>query len=184
MIRHTHVCADGWVCEEHTEQPEGHDGCDGIGMPCPICQPAGEKPRVSWDELYAAVGAAKAQAGSGLRPYNDFLGIEPIGDLWTLRQGERSLRCEVITHPMGWELRIWSGETFLRSQVCKTQDAVFDVMDKWRDEATAKQNFERMFITRAHAKTGYNVCKPAKKTGLHRTTLSRKMAAYKIRKSA
>ena len=35
-----------------------------------------------------------------------------------------------------------------------------------------------MFITRVLAKTDYNVCKAAKITGLHRNTLSRKMAAY------
>ena len=46
----------------------------------------------------------------------------------------------------------------------------------------AQREFERMFITRALAKTNYNVCKAAKMTGLHRNTLSRKMAAYKIKK--
>ena len=48
----------------------------------------------------------------------------------------------------------------------------------------AQREFERTFITRALAKTNYNVCKAAKITGLHRNTLSRKMAAYKIKKSA
>src|SRR5687767_9789140 len=27
-------CADGWICEDHPEQPMGHAGCDGAGMPC------------------------------------------------------------------------------------------------------------------------------------------------------
>ncbi|MBP6715366.1 MAG: histidine kinase [Acidobacteria bacterium] len=48
----------------------------------------------------------------------------------------------------------------------------------------AQREFERMFIARALAKSNYNVCKTAKITGLHRNTLSRKMASYKIRKSA
>ena len=48
----------------------------------------------------------------------------------------------------------------------------------------AQREFERVFITRALAKTNYNVCKAAKMTGLHRNTLSRKMTTYKIRKSA
>jgi DNA-binding NtrC family response regulator len=48
----------------------------------------------------------------------------------------------------------------------------------------AQKEFERTFITRALARTNYNVCKAAKITGLHRNTLSRKMSAYKIRKSA
>ena len=48
----------------------------------------------------------------------------------------------------------------------------------------AQREFERMFITRALAKTNYNVCKAAKLTGLHRNTLSRKIATYRIKRSA
>jgi DNA-binding NtrC family response regulator len=48
----------------------------------------------------------------------------------------------------------------------------------------AQKEFEKTFISRALAKTDYNVCKAAKMTGLHRNTLSRKMSAYRIRKSA
>jgi len=48
----------------------------------------------------------------------------------------------------------------------------------------AQREFERVFISRALAKTNYNVCKAAKMTGLHRNTLSRKMTTYKIKKSA
>jgi DNA-binding NtrC family response regulator len=48
----------------------------------------------------------------------------------------------------------------------------------------AQREFERMFITRALAKTNYNVCKAAKITGLHRNTLSRKIATYRSKRSA
>ena len=48
----------------------------------------------------------------------------------------------------------------------------------------AQREFERLFIIRALTKTNYNVCKAARMTGLHRNTLSRKMAAYKIKKRA
>ena len=48
----------------------------------------------------------------------------------------------------------------------------------------AQREFERVFLTRALAKTNYNVCKAAKITGLHRNTLSRKMASHKIKKQA
>ncbi|HEX5217200.1 MAG TPA: helix-turn-helix domain-containing protein [Vicinamibacterales bacterium] len=48
----------------------------------------------------------------------------------------------------------------------------------------AQREFERTFIQRALNKTNFNVCKAAKMTGLHRNTLSRKMTAYKIKKSA
>ena len=48
----------------------------------------------------------------------------------------------------------------------------------------AQREFERVFLTRVLAKANYNVCKAAKMTGLHRNTFSRKMAAYKIKKTA
>ncbi len=48
----------------------------------------------------------------------------------------------------------------------------------------AQREFEKMFITRALAKTNYNVCKAAKVTGLHRNTLSRKMSAYRIKRAS
>ena len=48
----------------------------------------------------------------------------------------------------------------------------------------AQREFERTFIQRALTKTNFNVCKAARMTGLHRNTLSRKIAEYKIKKSA
>jgi hypothetical protein len=27
-------CADGWVCEDHPDQPPQHDGCGAAGMLC------------------------------------------------------------------------------------------------------------------------------------------------------
>jgi DNA-binding NtrC family response regulator len=48
----------------------------------------------------------------------------------------------------------------------------------------AQREFEKMFISRALSKTNYNVCKAAKITGLHRNTLSRKIATYRIKRSA
>jgi len=48
----------------------------------------------------------------------------------------------------------------------------------------AQREFEKQFIARALAKSNFNVCKAAKMTGLHRNTLSRKIADYKIKKTA
>jgi DNA-binding NtrC family response regulator len=48
----------------------------------------------------------------------------------------------------------------------------------------AQREFERTFLTRVLAKTNFNVCKAARMTGIHRNTLSRKIAAYRIKKSA
>jgi DNA-binding NtrC family response regulator len=48
----------------------------------------------------------------------------------------------------------------------------------------AQREFERTFLTRVLAKTNFNVCKAARMTGIHRNTLSRKIATYRIKKSA
>jgi DNA-binding NtrC family response regulator len=63
-------------------------------------------------------------------------------------------------------------------------DLVQQMIDRGILFDDAQREFERVFLTRALAKTNYNVCKAAKITGLHRNTLSRKMASYKIRKHA
>ena len=42
-------CNDGWICEQHPEQGWPHDDCAGPGMPCAICQPPDERPRLPDD---------------------------------------------------------------------------------------------------------------------------------------
>ena len=61
---------------------------------------------------------------------------------------------------------------------------VQQMIDKGISYDDAQREFERVFISRALAKSDFNVCKAARITGLHRNTLSRKMSAYKIKKSA
>jgi DNA-binding NtrC family response regulator len=61
---------------------------------------------------------------------------------------------------------------------------VQQMIDRGISYEDAQKEFERVFISRALAKSAFNVCKAAKMTGIHRNTLSRKMSAYKIRKSA
>lgn len=61
---------------------------------------------------------------------------------------------------------------------------VQQLIDKGIPFDDAQREFERMFIARALAKTNHNVCKAARMTGLHRNTLSRKIAEYKIKKIA
>jgi hypothetical protein len=42
-----------------------------------------------------------------------------LGDAWTLRKGTKVARCVLVSHQLGWELRLMVGE--LRSQVCGRQ---------------------------------------------------------------
>jgi hypothetical protein len=37
MLRCLPCGGEGWVCEDHPDQPEGHDERCGAGMPCPAC---------------------------------------------------------------------------------------------------------------------------------------------------
>jgi len=48
----------------------------------------------------------------------------------------------------------------------------------------ALREFERRYISRVLAGTGFNMCRAAEALGIHRNTLSRKIEAYKIKKSA
>lgn len=116
-----------WVCEEHHDRPMGHEGCGGAGMPCPQCQIPGAKPRFQKDQPHA-----------GLRRYNDHAGPEPIGEMWKATLGTRTIRCAVATHRLGWELRLSVGDELMRSQVCKTQNQVFDASEAWQAEANQK----------------------------------------------
>ena len=52
-------------------------------------------------------------------------------------------------------------------------DLVQQMIDRGILFDDAQREFERVFLTRALAKTNYNVSKAAKMTGLHRTPLSR-----------
>jgi DNA-binding NtrC family response regulator len=61
---------------------------------------------------------------------------------------------------------------------------VQQMIDKGIRFEDAQREFERLYLARALARTNFNVCKAARMTGLHRNTLSRKMAEYKIKKSA
>ncbi len=48
----------------------------------------------------------------------------------------------------------------------------------------ANREFEKRFITHALSKADGNLCKAADLLGMHRNTLSRKIAEYRLRRSA
>ena len=77
-------------------------------------------------------------ATQGLRTFNSYAGPEPVGETWRLQKSGRVLRCELLTHALGWELKVWEGAELARSQVCKTQDHVFDQSAAWKAEAITK----------------------------------------------
>ena len=72
---------------------------------------------------------------SGMMRYNRGHGVQDMGNVWTLRKGEKRLVCTLHTHRLGWELRLWYGRELVRSQVCTTQDDVVSTAEKWKATA-------------------------------------------------
>jgi hypothetical protein len=73
-----------------------------------------------------------------LRPYDPVRRVEIIGDLWKVTKKDHTLRVELRTHPMGWELRALVASQMHRTQVCKTEADVHTTAEAWRTEATSK----------------------------------------------
>ena len=54
-----------------------------------------------------------------------------LGDAWTLRKGTKVARCRLVSHQLGWELRLLVGE-LLRSQVCRSSDEILTTPKSWK----------------------------------------------------
>jgi hypothetical protein len=63
-----------------------------------------------------------------------------LGDMWTLAKDGRQITCRLVSHPLGWELRLTltPGDMLLESKTCKVEREVFDTSDAWRERASAK----------------------------------------------
>jgi hypothetical protein len=73
-----------------------------------------------------------------LRQYDPIRKVEILGDLWSASRKTHTLRVELRTHPMGWELRGLVDAEMHRSAVAKTEDAVFETSNRWKAEAIEK----------------------------------------------
>jgi hypothetical protein len=73
-----------------------------------------------------------------LRPYDQHRKVEILGDLWRATRKDHTLRVQVRTHPMGWELRAFVGLDMHRSAVAKTEPEVHDTSEQWKAEALDK----------------------------------------------
>jgi hypothetical protein len=64
--------------------------------------------------------------------------FEPVmlGDLFHLHKNrcgsQIEAACRVVTHPLGWELRLEIAGSVQRSQVCRSQDEVLETSDQWK----------------------------------------------------
>jgi hypothetical protein len=61
-----------------------------------------------------------------------------IGLLFSVRteRGEKSLAavCRLLSHQLGWEMRLEVNGDLQRSQVCRLQDEVLTTSDRWKDD--------------------------------------------------
>jgi Fis family transcriptional regulator, factor for inversion stimulation protein len=57
-----------------------------------------------------------------------------------------------------------------------------EMVDKGIRFEDAQREFEKRFIARVLATTDGNLCRAAEKLGIHRNTLSRKLAEHKIKR--
>lgn len=67
----------------------------------------------------------------GLQPQWDGLSRE-LGTLWSAQSGTRITRCIVVSHRVGWELRLLTGATVLRSVVHHEQDLLLTEAESWK----------------------------------------------------
>ena len=61
---------------------------------------------------------------------------------------------------------------------------VADMLDKGVHYEDARREFEKLFIARALQRTKGNLCDAAVLLGLHRNTIARKIAEYRIKRTA
>ena len=61
-----------------------------------------------------------------------------LGNVIELEKAGQRLICRLMSHPLGWELRLERDSQLLRSQACKTEEAVFSTMEDWRRSAEDK----------------------------------------------
>lgn len=69
-----------------------------------------------------------------------------LGDAWTLRKGEKIARCILVTHPLGWELRLMTND-LLRSQVCRSSDEILDTHEAWKTAMDFGKTLEELKIS-------------------------------------
>jgi hypothetical protein len=66
-------------------------------------------------------------------PQREFWTGQPaeLETMWTLRKSGKVARLVLLTHQLGWELRVESGDLLL-TQVCRSDREIEDVSAAWR----------------------------------------------------
>jgi hypothetical protein len=74
-----------------------------------------------------------------LERYDVFEGSKQLGALWILTNSRANLQCTVSTHRhrLGWQLHLHRGRKLLRTHLCRTEAAVFEIAEDWKRDAQA-----------------------------------------------
>jgi hypothetical protein len=64
---------------------------------------------------------------------------EQLGQLLQMRKGPLAARCELWTHPLGWECRLIAGEQdLIATKVCRSRGEAFAFGATWRQALEAR----------------------------------------------
>jgi hypothetical protein len=57
-----------------------------------------------------------------------------LGDLFVLHKNRREARAVIVTHQLGWEVRLLVGAQLevVQTQVCRTQEDVLSTGEQWK----------------------------------------------------
>lgn len=57
-----------------------------------------------------------------------------LGDLFILQKDRREARAVIVTHQLGWEVRLLVGAQLevVQTQVCRTQEDVLSTGERWK----------------------------------------------------
>lgn len=72
--------------------------------------------------------------------FDPWRGPEAIGNWFVMKLDGREARCEIRTHPSGWELRLTGvlQDGFELTQICRSKREVFDTGDAWKAKLVVK----------------------------------------------
>ena len=70
-----------------------------------------------------------------LRAYDQHRKVEILGEIWRATRKDHTLRVQVRTHPLGWEIRAFVGLEMHRASVAGTEQEVRTTSENWKAEA-------------------------------------------------
>ena len=61
-----------------------------------------------------------------------------ISSGWKLTKNTHHAECELFAHELGWELRLFIDSELHMSQLCRAQDDILRVQERWKSQMIRK----------------------------------------------